>query len=82
LNKLLYGLKQAPRAWYSRFATHIISLGFVEAITDPSLFIYCRGNETTYLLLYVIDIVLTASTTAFLNRIVAALCQEFSLTPP
>jgi len=80
LNKSLYGLKQAPRAWYSRFATHIISLGFVEARTDSSLFIYCRGNETAYLLLYVDDIVLTASSTAFLNRIVAALCQEFSMT--
>ena len=26
LNKSLYGLKQAPRAWYSRFATHLLSL--------------------------------------------------------
>jgi len=25
LNKSLYGLKQAPRAWYSRFATHLLS---------------------------------------------------------
>ena len=25
LNKSLYSLKQAPRAWYSRFATHLLS---------------------------------------------------------
>jgi hypothetical protein len=31
LNKSLYGLKQAPRVWYSRFATYITSLEFVEA---------------------------------------------------
>jgi hypothetical protein len=40
LNKFLYSLKQAPRAWYSRFATYLLSLGFVEAKSDTSLFIY------------------------------------------
>jgi hypothetical protein len=61
LNKSLYGLKQAPRAWYSQFATYLMTLGFVEAKSDTSLFIYHQGAETAYLLLYVDDIVLTAS---------------------
>jgi len=30
LNKSLYALKQTPRAWYSRFAAHLLSLGFTE----------------------------------------------------
>ena len=60
LNKSLYGLKQAPRAWYSRFATFLLTLEFTEAKSDTSLFICRRGDETVYLLLYV-DIVLTAS---------------------
>jgi len=38
LNKSLYELKQAPRAWYSQFATFLLSLGFVEAKIDTSLF--------------------------------------------
>jgi hypothetical protein len=49
LNKSLYGLKQAPRAWYSRFATHLLSLRFVEAKSDTSLFVYHRGPDTAYL---------------------------------
>jgi hypothetical protein len=61
LNRSLYGLKQAPHVWHSRFAHHITSLGFVEAKADTSLFIYRRGTDTTFLLLYVDDIVLTAS---------------------
>jgi hypothetical protein len=61
LNKSLYSLKQAPRAWYSRFATYLMTLGFVAAKSDTSLFIYHQGAETAYLLLYVDDIVLTAS---------------------
>jgi hypothetical protein len=65
LNKSLYGLKQAPRAWYSRFATYLLSLGFTEAKSDTSLFIYQDGSDTAYLLLYVDDIILTASRPVF-----------------
>jgi hypothetical protein len=79
LNKSLYGLKQAPRAWFSRFATYILYLGFVSARSDTSLFIYQRRAETVYLLLYVDDIVLTASSVPLLRRVIAALQQEFSM---
>jgi hypothetical protein len=40
LNKSMYGLKQASWAWYSRFSTYITSLGFVEAKSDTSLFVF------------------------------------------
>jgi hypothetical protein len=80
LNKSLYGLKQAPRAWYSRFATHILSLGFVSAKSDTSLFICQHGHDTIYLLLYVDDIVLTASSDSLLQWVIAALQLEFSMT--
>jgi hypothetical protein len=73
INKSLYGLKQAPRAWYSRFATFLQTLGFTEAKSDTSLFIYHYGGETAYLLLYVDDIVLTASSESLLHRIIASL---------
>jgi hypothetical protein len=46
LNKSLYGLKQAPRAWYSRFDSFLLSLGFTEAKSDTSLFIYRRGRDS------------------------------------
>lgn len=80
LNKSLYGLKQAPRAWHNRFASHITALGFVEAKSDTSLFIYCRGADMAFLLLYVDDIVWTASSMSFLHWIIAALRREFSMT--
>ncbi|WVZ75672.1 hypothetical protein U9M48_023707 [Paspalum notatum var. saurae] len=37
LNKSLYGLKQALRAWYSQFATFLVTLGLTEAKSDTSL---------------------------------------------
>jgi hypothetical protein len=61
LNKSLYGLKQAPRVWYHCFASYLVSLGFVEAKSDTSLFIYRRGADPAYLLLYVNDIIPIAS---------------------
>jgi hypothetical protein len=54
------------RAWYNRFTTYLLTLGFVEAKSDISLFIFCHGIDTVYLLLYVDDIVLTASSTVLL----------------
>ena len=73
LNKSFYGLKQAPRAWYSRFATFLMTLGFTEAKSDTSLFIYRRGDETADLLLYVDDIVLTASSQQLLQSVISSL---------
>jgi hypothetical protein len=79
LHKSLYRLKQAPRAWYSRFTTYLLSLGFVEAKADTSLFIFRRGAGTVYLLLYVDDIILSASSMALLRRTISALQWEFAM---
>jgi hypothetical protein len=79
LNKSLYGLKRAPRAWYSRFTTYLLSLGFVEGKSDTSLFVFRRDADTVYLLLYVDDIVLTASSTALLQHTMSALKREFGM---
>jgi hypothetical protein len=57
-----------------------MSLGFVESKSDTSLFTCHRGSDTAYLLLYVDDIVLTASSAGFLQHIVVALQREFAMT--
>jgi hypothetical protein len=72
-------LKQLLRAWYSRFASYLLSLDFVEAKSDTSLFIFRRGSEAVYLLLYVSDIVLTVSSTKLLQWTISALQREFSM---
>lgn len=79
LNKSLYGLKQAPCAWYNHFVAYIYCVGFVEAKSDTSLFVFHRGVETAYLLLYVDGIVLMASSSALLLQIIQALQREFSM---
>jgi hypothetical protein len=80
LQKSLYGLKQAPRAWFQRFSSFIQTIGFVPSLSDTSLFIYHRNNDVSYLLLYVDDIILTASSQPFLDHIITLLRSEFSMT--
>jgi hypothetical protein len=79
LNKSLYGLKQAPRAWYSCFASHLKTLGFSEAKSDTSLFIYQQGSAIAYLLLYVDDIILTTSSPDLVSQIIIALQESFPM---
>jgi histone deacetylase 1/2 len=79
LVKSLYGLKQAPRAWFDRLRTYLLQLGFRATGSDASLFVFNSGGETAYLLVYVDDIILTASTPALLRRIVDQLSNEFAI---
>jgi hypothetical protein len=79
MHKSLYGLKQAPRAWYSRFTTYLLSMGFVEAKADTSLFIFRRGADIVNLLFYVDNIILTASSMTLLCCTVSALQREFTM---
>jgi hypothetical protein len=56
-----------------------VTLGFVKAKLDTSLFIYHHGAQTAYLLLYVDDIVLIASSQSLLRCIITSLQQEFAM---
>jgi hypothetical protein len=51
----------------------------LEAKSDTSLFILQRGSDMAYLLLYVDDIILTASSEALHRSIVSSLTTEFSM---
>jgi len=79
LQKSLYGLKQAPRAWNQRFSNFICSIGFTTSKSDASLFVYKAGDNMAYLL-YVDDIIVTASSPALLQHVTSRLHSEFAMT--
>jgi hypothetical protein len=79
LDKAIYGLKQAPRAWYSRLSTKLISLGFRASKSDTSLFIYRKGGVTICMLIYVDDIIVTASSEEAVTALLQDLKKEFAL---
>ncbi|GJU24105.1 ribonuclease H-like domain-containing protein [Tanacetum coccineum] len=80
LQRSLYGLKQAPRAWFQRFAGYATRAGFSPSRCDSSLFIYTQGSQVAYLLIYVDDIILTASSSVLLRQIIDSLHKEFDMT--
>ena len=78
LNKALYGLKQAPRAWFQRFSSFLLKLGFFCSRVDTSLFVFTKKDDLIYLL-YVDDIILTGNNPALINRFISQLHSEFAV---
>uniref|UniRef100_A0A2N9HAK4 Reverse transcriptase Ty1/copia-type domain-containing protein n=1 Tax=Fagus sylvatica TaxID=28930 RepID=A0A2N9HAK4_FAGSY len=79
LHKSLYGLKQAPRAWFERFTSHLLTLGFSASVADASLFVLHHGSTTVYLLLYVDDIIITGNNPTAVSDIITQLSAAFEL---
>jgi hypothetical protein len=57
----------------------LTTLGFIEAKSDTLLFIFRRGSDTVYLLLYFDDIILIVSSTELLRCTISALQWEFAM---
>ncbi|RVW54772.1 Retrovirus-related Pol polyprotein from transposon RE1 [Vitis vinifera] len=79
LKKALYDLKQAPRAWFQRFSSFLLKLGFFCSRAYTSLFVFTMKDDLIYLLLYVDDIILTGNNPTLINRFISQLHSEFAV---
>ncbi|GAU51364.1 hypothetical protein TSUD_383580 [Trifolium subterraneum] len=79
LSKAIYGMKQAPRAWFDRLRTALLNWGFQNTKSDSSLFFLRGVDHTTFLLIYVDDIIITGSNDKFLEAFIKQLNIVFSL---
>ena len=77
MQKSIYGLRQAPQAWYEKFTSKLLDLGFLLSVLDLSLFIKCDNRSITYLLLYVDNIIITCNNSIFINSFIHQLGQHF-----
>ncbi|GJW19477.1 ribonuclease H-like domain-containing protein [Tanacetum coccineum] len=75
-------MHQPPGFTNSAHSDYVCLLRFLsqQSKTDSSLFIFHKGPDTSYLLLYVDDIILTASSTSLLQCIISLLHAEFAMT--
>lgn len=78
LKKALYGLKQAPRAWFQRFSSFLLTLGFSCSRADTSLFVFHQQSNIIYLLLYVDDIIVTGNNSSLIDSFTRKLHSEFA----
>ncbi len=58
LKRSIYGLKQASRSWNIHFDKAIKSFGFIKNVNEPYVYKEVSGSATTFLALYVDDILL------------------------
>ena len=77
LRKSLYGLKQALRAWFDRFSTQLLHMGFQASLADFRLL--RQGKVLVYLSVYVINIVHTRNNPDFLSSLITQPSQAFEL---
>ena len=70
---------QAPRAWFDRLRHTLHTFGFSGAKSDQSLFIRVTPFHTTFILVYVDDILLLGSSNTKIDVLVAELHANFSL---
>jgi hypothetical protein len=79
LHKSLYGLKQAPRAWFQRFSTHLLDIGFQESSVDHSLFTLQQEKSKLFVLVYVDDIIVTGTQDSDIEDFIKQLQSTFQV---
>ena len=77
LQKSLYGLKQAPRAWYDELYNSLLDFGFLPSPNDTSLFFYTSESHIAFMLVYVDDILITASSSSLCHSIIQKIKSRF-----
>ena len=77
LHKALYGLKQAPKAWFERFTSQLLHIGFCASAADGNLLILRHGSSIVFLLLYVDDIIITGNKSSFFSSVIKLLRVDF-----
>ena len=67
------------RAWFQRFSSFLLKLGFYCSRTNTSLFVFTRKDDLIYVLIYVDDIILTGNNPALINQFISQLNSEFAV---
>jgi hypothetical protein len=77
LLKAIYGLKQAPRVWHEHLHRELSSYGFKASTADPSLYYNHEDNSSTWLLIYVDDILIASKSSDAVSNVKTSLMTSF-----
>ncbi|CAI7814560.1 unnamed protein product [Closterium sp. NIES-54] len=70
LKKALYGLKQAPRQWYLKLRGVLEEIGFTPSTADHSLFMLGEGEQRSFMVVYVDDILIFSPSSDLVKEVI------------
>ncbi|CAI5991353.1 unnamed protein product [Closterium sp. NIES-65] len=77
LKKALYGLKQAPRQWYMKLREVLEGIGFTPSTADHSLFMLGEGEQRSFMVVYVDDILIFSPSSDLVKEVMLKLHDKF-----
>ncbi|CAI7885152.1 unnamed protein product [Closterium sp. NIES-53] len=77
LKKVLYGLKQAPRQWYLKLREVLEEIGFTPSSADHSLFMLSEGEQRSFMVVYVDDILIFSPSSNLVKEVMLKLQDKF-----
>lgn len=79
IKKSLSSLDQALWAWFNILCSFLVSYGFVNSKSDPSLFVFLKGDVKIYTLVYVDDILMIGNNNQVIHKCISTLATVFSI---
>ncbi|CAI7770276.1 unnamed protein product [Closterium sp. NIES-53] len=77
LKKALYGLKQAPRQWYLKLRGVLEEIGFTPSTADHSSFMLGDGEQRSFMVVYVDDILIFSPSSDLVKEVILKLQDKF-----
>ncbi|CAI7846509.1 unnamed protein product [Closterium sp. NIES-54] len=77
LKKALYGLKQAPRQWYLKLRGVLEEIGFTPSTADHSLFMLGEGEQRSFMVVYVDDILIFSPSSDLVKEVMLKVQDKF-----
>ncbi|CAI7890270.1 unnamed protein product [Closterium sp. NIES-54] len=77
LKKALYGLKQTPRQWYLKLREFLEEIGFTPSSADHSLFMLGEGEQKSFMVVYVDDILIFSPSSDLVKEVMLKLQDKF-----
>ncbi|CAI7846320.1 unnamed protein product, partial [Closterium sp. NIES-53] len=77
LEKALYGLKQASRQWYLKLRGVLEEIGFTPSSADHSLFMLGEGEQRSFMVVYVDDILIFSPSSDLVKEVMLKVQDKF-----